>query len=289
MKIVLSRKGFDSSRNSGGHPSPILPDGKMLSVPIPGRWETLTYNDIAAPGGKTYAEILEELGAGVEMGRELVHLDPDLMPGALRRPPNWLPAFGQANAAQSHLENRGVSRGDLFLFFGWFRHTEEADERLRFCGDANGFHAIFGYLQIGDILCASGAAQLPTWLNGHPHADEAAMKRKTNTIYVSTEKLSFHQRYPGAGVFEFDDRKMLTQKGELRSRWNLDPEIFRNVNISYHSESSWKDGYFQSAGRGQEFVVHADEKVIEWAFSLIKGARLWQQQLIRIIGLSLCN
>ena len=274
MKIVLSRKGFDS--DNGKHPSPILPDGEMLSLPIPGDWETLTYNDIIAPGGKTYAEILEELGAGVKMGRELAHLDPDLVPGALRRPPNWLPAFGQANAAQSHLENQGVSRGDLFLFFGWFRHTEEVDGRLRFCGDANGFHAIFGYLEIGDIFCASGDVQLPIWLDGHSHADPAARKRRNNTIYVAKPRLSFHPNYPGAGVFEFDDRKMLTQKGELRSRWNLNPNVFRDVKISYHSENSWKDGYFQSAGRGQEFVIHADEPAIEWASSLIKDACLWR-------------
>ena len=80
MKIVLSRKGFDSS--SGGYPSPILPDGKMLSLPIPGDWETLTYSDIIAPGGKTYAEIIEELDAGAEIGCEGAHLDPDLVPGA---------------------------------------------------------------------------------------------------------------------------------------------------------------------------------------------------------------
>lgn len=33
MKIILSRKGFDSSY--GGYPSPILPDGSLLSIPIP--------------------------------------------------------------------------------------------------------------------------------------------------------------------------------------------------------------------------------------------------------------
>ncbi len=274
MKIVLSRKGFDSS--SGGHPSPILPDGKMLSLPIRGDWETFTYSDIVAPGGKTYAEILEDLGVGAKMGRKLVHLDPDLVTGARKRHQDWLPAFGQARAAQSHLENQGVSRGDLFLFFGWFRHTEQVDSKLRFHGDANGFHAIYGYLEIGEIFCASGGAQLPNWLNAHSHADAAARKRDNNTIYVAEPNLIFHPANPGAGVFEFDERKVLTKKGESRSRWDLDPKIFRNVKISYHSENSWKDGYFQSAGRGQEFVIHADEKVIEWARSLIKDAKLWQ-------------
>jgi hypothetical protein len=32
-KVILSRKGFDSS--CGGYPSPILPDGTMISLPIP--------------------------------------------------------------------------------------------------------------------------------------------------------------------------------------------------------------------------------------------------------------
>lgn len=33
MKVVLSRKGMDS--RAGGIPSPILPDGMLLSLPIP--------------------------------------------------------------------------------------------------------------------------------------------------------------------------------------------------------------------------------------------------------------
>ena len=274
VKIVLSRKGFDSS--SGGYPSPILPDGKMLSLPIPGDWETLTYSDIIAPGGKTYAEIIEELDAGAEIGCEGAHLDPDLVPGTLPRPPDWLPAFGQDSAAASHLRNQGVSRGDLFLFFGWFRHTEEVEDKRRFYGNLNGFHAIFGYLEIGDIISANEDTQLPNRLNGHPHASTAQKKRINNTIYVAASRFSDHPGYPGAGVFQFDDRKVLTKQGESRSCWDLNPKIFRHVRISYHSENSWKDGYFQSANRGQEFVIHADEKIIEWAFRLIKDARLWQ-------------
>jgi len=35
MKLILSRKGFDSTY--GGYPSPILPDGTLLSLPIPNR------------------------------------------------------------------------------------------------------------------------------------------------------------------------------------------------------------------------------------------------------------
>ena len=44
MRLILSRKGFDSSAKFGGGPSPILPDGRLVSFPIP------------APSNKTYAE-----------------------------------------------------------------------------------------------------------------------------------------------------------------------------------------------------------------------------------------
>ena len=274
VKIILSRKGFDSS--IGGHPSPVLPDGKMLSLPIPWHRDRLRYHDIIAPGGKTYAQIIRELNPEAEIEDKRAHFDPDLVQGARTRPLDWLPAFGQDSAAASHLRNQGVSRKDLFLFFGWFRHTAEVEEGLRFCGDDNGFHAIFGYLEIGGIICADEDVRLPNFLNGHPHTSAAQRKRSNNTIYIAAPKLSSRPSFPGAGVFEFDDRKVLTKKGESRSRWNLNPEIFRNVKISYHSENSWKKGYFQSAGRGQEFVIHADEKVIDWAFRLIKDADLWQ-------------
>ena len=33
MKIVFSRKGYDWA--NGGTPSPVMPDGTMLSLPIP--------------------------------------------------------------------------------------------------------------------------------------------------------------------------------------------------------------------------------------------------------------
>ena len=35
MKAILSRKGFNSA--FGGYPSPILPGGEMVSLPIPSK------------------------------------------------------------------------------------------------------------------------------------------------------------------------------------------------------------------------------------------------------------
>jgi len=45
MKIILSRKGSDSQY--GKQPSPILPDGTLLSLPIPAINEKVRFNDLS--------------------------------------------------------------------------------------------------------------------------------------------------------------------------------------------------------------------------------------------------
>lgn len=49
VKLVLSRKGFDSS--FGGVASPIMPDGSLLSLPIPSKKDALRYGEVRVPGG----------------------------------------------------------------------------------------------------------------------------------------------------------------------------------------------------------------------------------------------
>jgi hypothetical protein len=47
------------------------------------------------------------------------------------------------------------------------------------------------------------------------------------------------------------------------------------VQISYHGEDSkygWKEDYFQSALKGQEFVIEEHTKAEEWAKRLITGS-----------------
>lgn len=69
MKVILSRKGFDST--SGGLCNPILPDGTLLSMPIPGEskysvyYTDLSYNvkDLEGNIHKiSYEDILLQLG-----------------------------------------------------------------------------------------------------------------------------------------------------------------------------------------------------------------------------------
>jgi hypothetical protein len=196
MKIILSRKGFDSE--AGGHASPILSDGKMVSLPIPSQTDRLRYDDIPAPDGKDLGWIIDELAAGARIGEMRgAHLDPDLVRGARPRLHGWRPAFGQLGAAGSHLRNQGVAQGDLFLFYGWFRHTELGGGGLRFRRGSNGFHAIFGYLEIGEVFWADPYTDLPPELHDHPHATPSRRKAQSNTIYAATPRLSFYPSYPG--------------------------------------------------------------------------------------------
>ena len=121
MKIVFSRKGFDSQ--NGGVPSPIFPDGTALSLPIPYPRSPTRFRDVRWRS-TSLGPIVECLSNGRVKGKHWCHLDPDLNADALARSPGWRPAFGQVEIAQRHLENQGVGPGDLFLFFGWFRAVE---------------------------------------------------------------------------------------------------------------------------------------------------------------------
>ena len=88
-------------------------------------------------------------------------------------------------------------------------------------------------------------------------------------------ELRFHPSYPGAGVFRISQHHILTKQNFSRSRWNLDPALFGHAKISYHSETSWRDGYFQSYPRAQEYVIHADDAIVSWASQLIQSSTLW--------------
>ena len=129
MKVILSRKGFDGS--NGGMPSLIMPNGDMISMPIPSPGDADAYDDLRY-GGKSYRHILRELRGSFRARK--CHLDPDLEQlRRVKRIRGWKPAFGQIGAAASHLENAiGISPGDLFLFFGNFHCVEEHVGRYRY-------------------------------------------------------------------------------------------------------------------------------------------------------------
>lgn len=78
MKVMLSRKGFDSA--NGGIVSPVFPDGRMLSFPIPSKdieKDSIRYSDLCFGDIEVY-DLLKNLGYNFEKNSEYCHLDPDL-------------------------------------------------------------------------------------------------------------------------------------------------------------------------------------------------------------------
>ena len=136
MKIVLSRKGFDSS--AGGVPSPLIAGGPV-SLPIPTRMPTPTRFLDLSDG---IAQLVSDLTRGRIAPDRPCHLDPDLNPVSLTRRSGWRGALGQVSAAQSHLANHCVGPGDIFLFWGLFRAASRTDGPWQFTGEPE--HRIFG-------------------------------------------------------------------------------------------------------------------------------------------------
>ncbi len=274
MKIILSRKGFDSS--AGGYPSLILKDGTLLSLPIPDEDSTVHYHHLKKEN-TSYYDLMHLIKGKIKNGNKWsklhkhtsCHLDPDIDFNVMERKEGWRGIFGQSGGAQRHLENQQVEIGDLFLFFGWFRKTIQDGKRISFDPkDRNGKHILYGYLQVGDILKVHPSTKVPDWMMEHPHCTPLKRRRKGNTIYLARRHLTWNESFPGYGTFKFEEKLVLTKDDMNKSCWDL-PECFRHVPISYHKPENWKDDHFQSVARGQEFVVHTTEEVIQWAKQII--------------------
>ncbi len=286
MKIILSRKGFDSSY--GGMPSPILPDGRMLSLPIPS-------NKGRPPeqcrfGKKTYRDLIDQLRRSSDRdwkNIDSVHLDPDLEKGTVPRSQGWKPSLGQTGAAKSHLKNQGVGPGDLFLFYGWFKRTDTIDGELRFIRGAPSIHCIFGWLQVESVLTVMPGDGLPTnkkWLADHPHVVFSDEFPKGSDIYVAKKELEIDgipPGIPGGGAFHrYRENLRLTAPDAVgRSEWLL-PSWFVNKEggsiLSYNTRpENWSlrsDGaVLRAAAKGQEFVFDGAglPQIEKWVHDLL--------------------
>lgn len=262
-KISFSRKGFDSA--SGGFPSPIMPDGTLLSLPIPdsGDYEN-KYGDLTWDN-RSLAEIIQELNPNSPLvASSHCHLDPDLRAELKPRLDGWIPAFGQHDGRVTHLDNQGFDVGDLFLFFGLFRQTEYHNGRLRFVPSAPNQHILFGYLQVAEIIRKE--EDVPDWLKTHPHSKHSYWYKK-NALYIASDKLSFLPHLSGSGCFDFRQELVLTKPGYSCSRWQI-PDGFRSLTISNASSKSWHSDYLQLP-RGQEYVFTPTSEVMEWVGQIL--------------------
>lgn len=284
MKLVLSRKGFDSS--AGGVPSPIFPDGRMVSLPIPDKSSSVTYGDISYEGG-SLGDIVSDLTNKRLPPHYRAHIDPDLVAAGLPRLPGWRPIFGQAGSSQSHLRNNNVGLDDLFLFFGLYRRVERLNGSYTWARDAGPCHVIWGWLQVAEVVYIDSARPSEyEWAQYHPHFNRNS--DPNNVAYIAHRHLQIDgvaKDLPGAGVFPrfSHDLQLTATYTKNTSIWDL-PGWFHpckgKTPLTYHSEERWKKRNnrteLKSVGRGQEFVLNCDEypEAIQWINGLISSSTL---------------
>ena len=261
--LVISRKGFDAT--AGGRASPIFANGDIFSVPIPqkkqspSRYRELQFKDMSG------REILNFIGAKSISDDDFYHNDPLLF--------GQKGIFGQAGAPQGELENFGVGRGDLFLFFGWFKQYHQRGPDL---------HHLFGWLQIEKII--KGNSEILKFLSEneliHPHGTTDITQFKNNTVYIASKNLTFSDSVrdiKGHGVFKKTaENLILTEIGKSRSRWRLPKKYFTNTKNLFRNRLKWKDEekcLVDCSGIGQEFILNAQDNpsVVDWASYLLSA------------------
>lgn len=282
MKIIFSRKGFDSS--SGGKPSPILTDGRMVSLPIPDKHSSIRYRDIRWQE-YNLGSIVSDLTYGRIPASHFAHLDPDLSRESLPRSSDWKPLFGQTGAAQGHLRKNSVQVGDIFLFFGLYKEVTQSTGRLVWDTRSLCRHLLWGWLQIDEVVKVDGCnVSSLRWASYHPH-----FQRKSdanNTVYIARRHLMLPgvctDGLPGSGVFPgfSEDLVLSDPDGSTPSVWRL-PQWFYprdgKIPLTYHSNlTRWQKiknaVRLKSVARGQEFVLDTEDfpEAIEWLRALME-------------------
>lgn len=242
MRVIFSRKGFDSS--AGGVPSPLV-NGRPVSIPIPTSDRSVT----------TYGHIgLGDVVSTITKNRysesSLCHYDPMFQGEKC--------AFGQTSAAQSHLANNNVGVGDVFLFFGLFSELDGRDPH----------HRIFGFLTVESVLNVGANPQLqdqpPGFEIRHPHT--IGVWNRNNTIYLGS----------GQTASTSDPDLRLSVVNEQVSKWNV-PSWLRNTGLTYHGRRDrWSDDdTLQVVSRGQEFIteISGNSEATAWLATILTKIR----------------
>jgi hypothetical protein len=233
MKVIFSRKGFDTS--FGGAPSPII-EGVPISLPIPTKQRSVTTYRLAGVG-----QIVEDMTKGRIRADDLCHEDPMFFNG------HW--AFGQVGPAQSHLERNGIGAGDVFLFFGLFASRDGRDRH----------HRIFGYLEIEEVRCLgsrpSESDNPKGFLRRHPHT--IGEWKSNNTLYLGS----------GAKAKTAHPLLRLSKPEGAVSIWTVPPWL-KATALTYHSNPTrWADDTeLRVTSPGQEFVANIGDETAarEW-------------------------
>lgn len=238
MRIVFSRKGFDSSY--GGAPSPIL-NGRPVSLPIPGsRGETSTFGELG------HGDAVEAATRGKIKAADCCHDDPMFADGHC-----WLGQFG---AAQGHLRKQGVGAGDVFLFFGLFAEPQTGERH----------HRIFGSMRVACHGAPEQVRKEGKWHEpprAHPHF--SGSWEASNTIYHGQ----------GATARRASPALRLTRPGGPLNLWDIPPWLHK-FGLTYHGKPERWIGRNQldSVKRGQEFVcdIGSADEPRRWVETIVR-------------------
>jgi hypothetical protein len=264
-------------------PSPIMPDGRLIPLPIPSSHDHNTFGDLFE-NSKEVGGLLKDLSGGRHSINSKIHLDPWLQNTDHQK--YWRPSLGQTGAAQGHLSKNGIKPGDVFLFFGWFREVERVASEWRYRKDAPNQHVIFGWLEIERVYSINDERdeclrQFP-WLQKQPHfASPDYYDSHLNTIYIGANKSRYNYDSKSGGSYftHFKKDLCLTKRGETRTVWTL-PKWFmpseKKPHLTYHPMGNrWvregKRVKLKSASKGQEFILDGSyyPELADWIKGII--------------------
>ena len=279
MRIIFSRKGFDSS--AGGFPNLIFPDGTMYMIPIPDKNSSISYKDLNFFYEKdSIQKILNDLTRNriklkgktkycdYKKEKFKCHLDPM----EVRESQFHGIAFGQTGGMASHLIKSGINKGDIFLFFSWFKKIEKVKKAWQYKKSFPDIHAVWMIMEVGEIIRIEperikDILNIFPFLKKHPHIK---IKNKSpNAIFLSRrwKKLKFQESLILTDLLDY--------KG--RSYWRL-PKYFKQPQaFSFLKDFTLddQDVLIKSPGRGQEFVLDIEkvkppekEQILGFIYSL---------------------
>ncbi|MCL2061329.1 MAG: hypothetical protein FWH03_01715 [Firmicutes bacterium] len=271
MKIILSKKGFDTSY--GGHPS-IIDGTRLISMPVPEKDGLSAYSDLYLSSDEKLSSVAEKHYKHIYVDKQRTefsgnikcHADPNIsnyfrldnFRGSLGQSDNSL---GQSDKAQSHLKGQEVGKGDIFLFYGLFAEAEGG----MFVGMER--DVLWGYLQIDEVISVQESLpqkqeieNLYPWLKFQPHW-RFDNTYKNNTIYIG-------KNY---GIFNYTTELNLTKPyARFKGQWQV--KALTGLGLS-----GTNDGVFNADGCitmpptfAQEYVIEENDKATQWAESIIK-------------------
>ena len=264
MKVIFSRKGFDSS--AGGSPSLIFPDGTLFSIPIPSTDENY-YSELAFQyEGDSIQKILNDLiGSHSISGKKKEVCDFSLRQQSCHYDPMPIAnvskfVLGQGGSAAAHLLNQHVGVGDIFLFYGWFKQVEKQDGIWKYSYESKDIHLIWSWMKVGELLDIGTANQREQvlakrpYLKTHPHLMDYrdSPRDPPNWIYISEV----------GGMLPYSENRRLTDFRPYvgRSTWRL-PNCFNQPLAFSFLKNFFPDGdevIVKYRGYGQEFVLNLD-------------------------------